>query len=68
MKNSGFGEERRGPRRGAPQPACARGHGKPRGFKRAAARVGVSVVLASVLRLAAALEGGAATLSASLHF
>ena len=35
---------------------------------RAAARVGVSVVLASVLRLAAALEGGAATLSASLHF
>ena len=37
-------------------------------FMRAAARVGVSVVLASVLRLAAALEGGVAALSASLHF
>ena len=35
---------------------------------RAAARVGVSVVLGFVLRLAAALEGGAATPSTSLHF
>ena len=37
-------------------------------FMRAAARVGVSGKLASVLRLAAALEGRAATLSASLCF
>ena len=47
---------------------CARDHGRPKKFMRAAARVGVSVVLASGLRLAATLEGGAAALSASLHF
>ena len=35
---------------------------------RTAARVGVSVVLASVSRLAAALVGGAAALSAKLCF
>ena len=35
---------------------------------RAAACVGVSEVLASVSRLAAALVGGAATLSANLSF
>ena len=68
MRNSWFGEERRGARRGAPRPMCAHGHGRPRRFMRGTARVGVSVVLASVLRLAAALVGGAATLSASLSF
>ena len=35
---------------------------------RTAARVGVSVVLASVLRLAAAIVGGVATISAILCF
>ena len=52
----------------APRPACARSHGRLRKFKRAAARVGVSEELASVLRLAVALEGGAATLSVSEVF
>ena len=37
-------------------------------FMRAAARVGVSEVLASVSRLAATLVGGAAALSSSLSF
>ena len=75
MKNSGFSEERRGPRRGAPRLVCACSHGRLRRFMhatapggRAAARVGVSGELASVLRLAAALVGGAATLSVSEDF
>ena len=75
MKNSGFSEERRGPRRGVPRPACARSHGRLREFERtaalagrAAARVVVSGELASVLRLAATLVVGVAALSASSHF
>ena len=61
--------------RGAPRPVCARSHGRLRRFMRAAApsgrtaaRVGVSVLLASVLRLAAALGGGVAALSDSGDF
>ena len=75
MKNSGFSGECRDPRRGVPRPACACSHGRLRKFRRAAAlaelaaaRVGVSEELASVLRLAATLEGGAATLSVSEDF
>ena len=68
MKNSGFSGERRSPRRGVPRPACARSHGRLREVERAAARVVVSGELASVLRLAAALEGGAADLSVSEDF
>ena len=63
MRNSGFGGESRGPRRGAPRPVCARGHGV-----RAATGVGVSGVLASVSRLVMVLVGRAATLSARLCF
>ena len=59
---SGFGGESRGPRRGAPRPLEAEK------LMRAAARVGVSKVLASVSRLATVLVGRAATLSASLSF
>ena len=65
----------RGPRRGVPRPACARSHGRLRELERAAvlagraaARVVVSGELASVLRLAAALVGGAAALSVSEDF
>ena len=72
---SGFGGESRDPRRGVPRPVCARGHGRPRGScaPRRLVRAprpmwGVSVVLASVLILAATLVGGVAALSASLSF
>ena len=51
-----------------PRPACARNHGRLWECERAAARVLVSRELASVLRLAAALGGGAAALSDSGDF
>ena len=58
-----------------PQPACAHSRGRLKEFGRAAAlagrtaaRVLVSGELASVLRLAAALVGGAAALSVSEDF
>ena len=51
-----------------PQPACAHSRGRLKEFGRAAARVLVSGELASVLRLAAALVGGAAALSDSGDF
>ena len=58
-----------------PRPACARSHWRLRELERAATLAGraaahmvVSGELASVLRLAAALVGGAATLSVCLYF
>ena len=58
-----------------PRPACTRSHVRLREFERtaalagrAAARVVVSGELASVLRLAAALVGGAVALSVSEDF
>ena len=58
-----------------PRPACAHSRGRLKEFGRAtvlagraAAHVVVSGELASVLRLAAALEGGAATLSVCEDF
>ena len=58
-----------------PRPACAHSLGRLKKLERAAAlagraaaRVVVSGELASVLRLAAALVGGVATLSVCLYF
>ena len=51
-----------------PRPACAHSRGRLRKFECAVARVLVSGELASVLRLAAALVGGAATFSVCEDF
>ena len=69
VRKSGFGDEGRGPRMGAPRLRVAEKfmHAATLGA-RAAARVCCRGVLASVLSLAATLEGGVATLSASLPF
>ena len=50
------------------RPACSRSLGRLKELERAAARVLVSGELAFVLRLAAALGGGAAALSVSEDF